>query len=429
MQKNNLNFDKQHIWHPYASMIQPTPCILVKSAKGIILKLHNGKKLIDGMSSWWSTIHGYNHPRLNNALKNQINKMSHVMFGGITHYPAISLCKKLIEITPNSLTRIFLSDSGSVSIEIAIKMILQYWQSLGKNKVIFLTIKKSYHGDTFAAMSVCDPKNSFHQFYHNFLPINIFADNPKCSFDGLWNKKDIISFKKLIQKHKDVVAAVILEPIVQSVGGMKFYHPNYLKQVRFLCDLYKIPLILDEIATGFGRTGKFFAFEHSNIVPDVLCIGKAITGGTITLSATLTTDKIANVISNSASGCLMHGPTFMGNPLACAAAYENILILQENKWKIQVKNIETCLRTYLFPLKTHYEVYDVRVLGAIGVVECYHYINISMMQNYFVKNNVWIRPFRKLIYLVPAYIIDNASLKKLINVISNALNYENFFMK
>ncbi|XBC40530.1 MAG: adenosylmethionine--8-amino-7-oxononanoate transaminase [Buchnera aphidicola (Nurudea yanoniella)] len=430
MNKFNLKFDQQHIWHPYSSMINPLPCYLIESAKGVFLKLHNGRKLIDGMSSWWAAIHGYNHPQLNRALKLQINRMSHIMFGGITHYPAISLCRKLIKITPKKLKCIFLSDSGSVAIEVAIKMVLQYWKSLGKNKITFLTIKNGYHGDTFSALSVSDPINSFHILYESFLPVNLFSDAPKCSFYSKWNKQDIYSFHKLIEKYADIIAGVILEPIVQSIGGMNFYHPNFLKKVRSLCNIFNIPLILDEIATGFGRTGKFFAFEYANIVPDILCIGKAITGGTITLSATLTTKKIANIISNNnISKSFMHGPTFMANPLACAVANKNIEILQKNIWKKQVKNIENCLRLNLFPLLTHPEVKDVRVLGAIGVVECMHTLKIKSIQKFFVKHGVWIRPFNKIIYLIPSYIIDEESLRKLIYVISIALDEKKFFMK
>lgn len=430
MNKSDIDFDQQHIWHPYSSMINPLPCYLVKSAQGIFLNLSNGQQLIDGMSSWWAVIHGYNHPRLNRALKNQINRMSHVMFGGITHHPAISLCRNLIKITPKNLNCIFLSDSGSVAIEVAIKMVLQYWKSLGKNKIKFLTIKNGYHGDTFSAISVCDPNNSFHNLYSNFFPKNLFSDAPKCSFYNKWDEQDIYSFNNFIEKYKDVIAAVILEPIVQSIGGMNFYHPMFLKKVRLLCNTFEIPLILDEIATGFCRTGKFFAFEHANIVPDILCIGKAITGGTVTLSATLTTKKIATTISkNSISGCFMHGPTFMANPLACAVANENIKMLQENKWKVQINNIEKCFRLHLLPLRSHPEVHDVRILGAIGVVECIRIINVAYMQKFFVKNGVWIRPFKKIIYLIPSYIIDENSLKKLIHVIAIALDHKNFFLK
>ncbi|MCW5196701.1 adenosylmethionine--8-amino-7-oxononanoate transaminase [Buchnera aphidicola (Pemphigus obesinymphae)] len=428
MNKSDLYFDLQHIWHPYSSMSNPIPCYPIISAKGIYLKLNNGKTIIDGMSSWWSAIHGYNNPRLNQSLKNQIKKMSHVMFGGITHPSAVLLCRKLNEITPKELECIFLCDSGSVAIEVAMKMSLQYWQALGEKRCTFLTIRNGYHGDTFFAMSVSDPTNSIHGLYNHLLPSHLFADAPKCNFGEFWDEKDIYSFSLLIKKNKESIAAVILEPIVQGAGGMKFYHPKYLKKVRYLCDYYKIPLIIDEIATGFGRTGKFFAYKHADIVPDILCIGKALTGGMISLSATITTKKIAHIISNSKANCFMHGPTFMGNPLACAVASENISMLQEKKWKNQVLKIESILKINLLPLQQHPKVLDVRVLGAIGVVECFYTINIKKIQFFFVQNGVWIRPFNKLIYLIPPYIIDSLSLKQLIDTIAKALDNDKFFI-
>lgn len=428
MNKSDLYFDLQHIWHPYSSMNNPIPCYPIISAKGIYLKLNNGKTIIDGMSSWWSAIHGYNNPRLNKSLKNQIKKMSHVMFGGITHPSAILLCRKLIEITPKKLECIFLCDSGSVAIEVAMKMSLQYWQALGEKRCTFLTIRNGYHGDTFFAMSVSDPTNSIHSLYNYLLPSHLFANAPKCNFGEVWDEKDIYSFSILIKKNRKNIAAVIMEPIVQGAGGMKFYHPKYLKKVRYLCDYYKIPLIIDEIATGFGRTGKLFAYKHADIVPDILCIGKALTGGMISLSATITTKKIAHIISNSKANCFMHGPTFMGNPLACAVASENISILQEKKWKNQVLKIESILKINLLPLQQHPKVLDVRVLGAIGVVECFYTINIKKIQFFFIQNGVWIRPFNKLIYLIPPYIIDSLSLKQLIDTIAKALDNDKFFI-
>jgi len=421
-------FDIKHIWHPYSSMNNPIPCYTVISAKGVLLKLDNGMQIVDGMSSWWSVIHGYNHPRLNYALIKQIQKMSHVMFGGITHSSAILLCKKLVEITPRTLECVFLVDSGSVAIEVAMKMALQYWQSLGQIKKLFLTIKGGYHGDTFFAMSVCDPENSMHKIYHkDLLPKQLFAQAPNCSFLDVWDRKDILPFSNLLKRYQSSVAAIILEPIVQGAGGMNFYHPNYLKEVKKLSVLYDIPLIVDEIATGFGRTGKLFAVEHSDIIPDILCLGKAITGGTLSLAATLTNRKIANTISNSKPGLFMHGPTFMGNPLACSVAYENIKLLLETNWKKKVSWIEKQLIKYLLPLKNHHRVFDVRVLGAIGVVECFYKINIKKIQNFFVSKGVWIRPFNKLIYITPSYIIDIISLKKLVKAIRLSLNISSFF--
>ncbi|QCI24363.1 adenosylmethionine--8-amino-7-oxononanoate transaminase [Buchnera aphidicola (Muscaphis stroyani)] len=428
MSQSNIFFDRKHIWHPYSSMVKPLPCYIIKSAKGVYLKLKHGSSIIDGMSSWWSTIHGYNHPILNNALKNQIKKMSHIMFGGITHPSAISLCRKLISLTPKKLDCVFLSDSGSVAIEVAIKMLIQYWRSLGQKRKLFLTIRDGYHGDTFAAMSISDPKNSIHRIYHNFLPKNLFAKSPISAFNKTWNSNDLISFKYLIEKNSSKIAGVILEPIVQGVGGMNFYHPNYLKKIKILCDYYHIPIVFDEIATGFGRTGKLFAFEHANVIPDILCLGKAITGGTITLAATLTSRKIANIISESKIGCFMHGPTYMANPLACAVANANIKMIQTNKWKIQVSNIEKQLCDSLLPLISHPRVIDARVLGAIGVIECSKLINIAMIQKFFVKKGVWIRPFKKLIYIVPPYIINSNQLKMLTDAISVALNNSAFFI-
>ncbi|WP_343153984.1 adenosylmethionine--8-amino-7-oxononanoate transaminase [Buchnera aphidicola] len=428
MSQSDILFDHKHIWHPYSSIINPLFCHPVISAKGVYLKLKNGKNIIDGMSSWWSAIHGYNHPILNKALKKQIKKMSHVMFGGISHPPAILLCRKLIQLTPEKLDCVFLSDSGSIAIEVAIKMLIQYWQSLGENRTQILTIKNSYHGDTFGAMSISDPENSIHKIYNQFLPKNLFANPPISNFNEEWNSNDIISFQKIIEKNRFNIAGVILEPIVQGVGGMKFYHPMFLKKVEKLCKLYKIPLVFDEIATGFGRTGKFFAFQHANVTPDILCIGKAMTGGTITLAATITSRNIADVISNSDIGCFMHGPTYMGNPLACSVAYANIKILEKNEWKKQIINIEKELFKNLLPLLHHPRVIDVRVLGAIGVVECKQHVNLERIQKFFVKNGVWIRPFKKLIYIVPPYIISINNLKKLIKVITQSLNENTLFI-
>ncbi|QCI17111.1 adenosylmethionine--8-amino-7-oxononanoate transaminase [Buchnera aphidicola (Aphis helianthi)] len=428
MSQSDILFDYKHIWHPYSSITNPLSCYSVISAKGVYLKLKNGKNIIDGMSSWWSTIHGYNHPILNKSLKKQIRKMSHVMFGGITHPSAILLCKKLIKLTPEKLDCVFLSDSGSIAIEVAIKMLIQYWESLGQNRIKILTIRNSYHGDTFGAMSISDPNNSMHKIYHRFLPKNLFANAPSSDFHQQWNANDIISFQKIIEKNAFKIAGVILEPIVQGVGGMRFYHPIFLKKVEELCKYHSIPLVFDEIATGFGRTGKFFAFQHANVIPDILCLGKAMTGGTITLAATLTSRDIANTISNSNTRCFMHGPTYMGNPLACAVANANIKILEKNEWKKQVINIEKELCKSLLPLIDHSRVIDVRVLGAIGVVECKQQVNLELIQKFFVKNGVWIRPFKKLIYIVPPYIISINNLKTLINVIKKSLNENNLFI-
>ncbi|MXP51047.1 adenosylmethionine--8-amino-7-oxononanoate transaminase [Pantoea sp. SoEX] len=421
--KKDSDFDRIHIWHPYSSIKQPLPCYQVVKAEGCKLKLNNGKMLIDGMSSWLAAIHGYNNPRINLAIKKQIKKMSHIMFGGITHPSAILLCRKLVDITPLPLECIFLCDSGSVSVEVSIKMALQYWLGRNENRKKFLALQYSYHGDTFAAMSVCDPNNSMHKLWKGYLTKHYFAKAPKCGFYERWMIKDFNNFYYLIKTHHKKLAAVIVEPIVQGAGGMRIYNPRYLKLVREYCNLYGVLLIIDEIATGFGRTGKFFAFEYADIEPDILCIGKALTGGTMTLAATITTREIANTISNSSANCFMHGPTFMGNPIACAAAIENLNILQDNYWINQVKNIEKQFFKYLLPLKNLQQVADIRILGAIGVIETYKAINIATMQKFFVEQGVWIRPFGKLIYLVPPYIIKQNELKKLIESVILAIEY------
>lgn len=424
---NDLNFDREHIWHPYTSMSNPLPCYPVVSAHGCQLQLADGRKLVDGMSSWWAAIHGYNHPRLNEALQQQMTQMSHVMFGGITHPAAVALSRTLIMMTPEPLECVFLADSGSIAVEVSMKMALQYWLGRGEMRQKFLMMKRSYHGDTFAAMSVCDPENSMHSLWRGYIPEHLFANAPKCTFDDVWNEADFSDFARLAEMHHRTIAAVILEPIVQGVGGMRFYHPYYLKQVRELCNHYGFLLIADEIATGFGRSGKLFAFEYAGITPDILCLGKALTGGTLTLSATITTREIADTISHSAAGCLMHGPTFMGNPLACAVAVENLALINEGHWPEQVVRIERQLRENLLPLRSHRFVADTRVLGAIGVIETHQPPNIAMLQAFFVERGVWIRPFGRLIYLMPPYIISFAELAQLTDAVQAALEVAEHF--
>jgi len=423
----DLAFDRHHIWHPYTSMSAPLPCYPIVAAQETSLQLADGRQLVDGMSSWWAAIHGYNHPRLNRALQAQMAQMSHVMFGGITHPAAVALCRRLLAMVPQNLQCVFLADSGSVAVEVAMKMALQYWQARGEKRQRFLTLRHGYHGDTFAAMSVCDPQNSMHSLYQGYLPEHLFAPAPACRFDDEWQESDADALEQLIVAHHQQIGAVILEPIVQGAGGMRFYHPRYLQRVRALCDRYSLLLIADEIATGFGRTGRLFACEHAQIAPDILCVGKALTGGCMTLSATLTSRHVADTISQGTAGCFMHGPTFMGNPLACAVAAESLAILQENHWPAQVAAIESQLAAALLPLRDHPAVADVRVLGAIGVVETQRPVNMAAMQQFFVEQGVWIRPFGRLIYLMPPYIISPAALAQLTHAISEAIAYPALF--
>ena len=424
MNQSDLQFDKEHIWHPYTSLIEPLPCYPVVSAQGVRLTLSDGRQLIDGMSSWWSTIHGYNNQRLNQAAKDQIDKMSHVMFGGITHPSAVALCRQLVDMTAQRLDRVFLADSGSVAVEVAIKMALQYWVAKGeKQKCRLLTVEHGYHGDTFAAMSVCDPVNGMHELFNNVLTKQLFAPAPQSRYDGEWDNNDLIELTALFEEHHHQVAAMIIEPIVQGAGGMRIYHPRYLTAVRQLCDKYDVLLICDEIATGFGRTGKLFGYQHANIVPDILCLGKAITGGYMTLAATITSQAIGEEICRTKAGVFMHGPTFMANPLACAVATESMKIIGENNWQQQVSAIESQLKRQLTPCIELPQVQDVRVLGAIGVVELKEAVDMAAIQQQFVELGVWIRPFGKLIYLMPPYIISSEDLSQLtaaiFSVISN----------
>ncbi len=430
---NLLQFDKEHVWHPYTSMSSPLPSYLVESAHGVHITLASGRSLIDGMSSWWSVLHGYNHPKLNAALVKQSTKMSHVMFGGLTHQSAITLCEKLIHLTPQGLDKVFLCDSGSVAVEVAMKMALQYWHSkayqehktLSKTKL--LTVKNGYHGDTFAAMSVCDPVTGMHQIFEQVLMQNYFAPAPTIVFGEQWHSNDTKELSRLFKQHHNDIAAFIIEPIVQGTGGMRFYHPQYLTTCRQLCDQYNVLLIVDEIATGFGRTGKLFACEWAGISPDIMCLGKTLTGGYMTLAATLCTRDIANTISNGEAGCFMHGPTFMGNALACAVANASIDLLFENNWQAQVQKIEQQLKKLLLPLKAHNRVKDTRVLGSIGAVECSQAVNVAVIQKRFVELGVWIRPFGKLIYIIPPLIINTEQLTTLVNAIATVLNEDDCF--
>jgi adenosylmethionine---8-amino-7-oxononanoate aminotransferase len=406
--------DAARVWHPYGPMPARMPALPVQSAQGARLRLADGREVVDGMSSWWCAIHGYRHPALDAAIEKQLGRMAHVMLGGLTHEPAIALAERLVALTPAGLEAVFLADSGSVSVEVALKLCLQHWQGRGRpRKTRFLALRGAYHGDTFGAMALCDPVTGMHHLFRGVLPSHLFAERPPGGFDAPVDEAWVAHVEELLAAHADELAAVVVEPVVQGAGGMWLYAPGYVRALRELCDAHDVLLVFDEIATGFGRTGALFAAEHAGVAPDVMCVGKALTGGYVTLAATLCTTAVAEAVSGGEGGGLMHGPTFMGNPLACAVALANLELLASGAWREQVARIEQALRTGLAPAAELPSVRDVRVLGAIGVVQLDHPVDIPSATAAALDHRVWLRPFNDLIYTMPPYIVTDTEAEQI----------------
>ena len=401
-----LELDRAHVWHPYAPARGGAPVYPVRSAAGVRITLADGRSVIDSMASWWAAIHGYNHPVLNAAVTEQLDRMAHVMFGGLTHEPAVTLAARLVEITPAGLDRVFLCDSGSVSVEVALKLAIQYWQGRGRpGKQRLLTVRGGYHGDTFGAMSVCDPVTGMHHLFSGMLPAQLFAERPRCRYGEPVTDAHLAELAGLLTAHRDELAAVVIEPVVQGAGGMYFYAPEFLRRLHALCAEHDVLLIFDEIATGFGRTGELFAADHARVTPDIMCLGKALTGGYLSMAATLCTAEVADGVCAGDAGVFMHGPTFMGNPLAAAVATASIDLLLADPWRDRVATIERTLRSGLEPARGLPRVADVRVLGAIGVIETTEPIDVARVQSAVLDRGVWLRPFGRLLYTMPPYVI------------------------